>query len=146
MGKEETVSNFTIFTLFYGGIEMIITLTRQEVTSLMKVMDTIEENGSNELKEMLKDNKIISYKVGLTGSVEVQIKPEYMEEFLAVYEKFIGLFVSQTKALYESVCLFQQEAQRLSINTQERRHSYGRNQYSSYYGSRVHSFRRVIQF
>lgn len=113
MGKEEAIPNFTIFILFYGGIEMIITLTRQEVISLMKVMDTVEENGSNELKEMLKDNKIISYKVGLTGSVEIQVKPEYMEEFLAVYEKFIGLFVSQTKALYESVCLFKQEAQQV---------------------------------
>lgn len=113
MSKEVVVLNFTLFLYYYGGIVMIITLTRQEVTSLMNVMNAVEENGSNELKEMLKDNKIISYKVGLTGSVEVQIKPEYMEEFLAVYEKFIGLFVSQAKALYESVCLFQQEAEQV---------------------------------
>lgn len=90
---------------------MIITLTKQEFTSLMNVIDTIEGNGSNKLKKTLKDNKIVVYRITSVGLVEIQISSEHTEDFLAICEKFIGLFTSQTKALYESVCLFQQETE-----------------------------------
>jgi hypothetical protein len=92
---------------------MIISLTKQEVASLINIMDKVDGNGSNELKEMLKDNKIVTYSVKITGDVEVIVDSRYMLDFLNVYEKFIGLFVNQAKALYETTCLFQKEAEQV---------------------------------
>jgi hypothetical protein len=92
---------------------MIISLTKQEVASLINIMDKVDGNGSNELKEMLKDNKIVTYNVKITGDVEVIVDSRYMLDFLSVYEKFIGLFVNQAKALYETTCLFQKEAEQV---------------------------------
>lgn len=90
---------------------MLISLSCKEASVLVDIANSVESNGSNELKEIFKDNKVIKYEIAFDGTVSINVNPEYMVEFLTVYQKYIGLFVDQAKALYRTVCMFQEEAE-----------------------------------
>ena len=90
---------------------MKICITKKEVKSLLNVMDKIEDGASVEFKKALKDTKAVKFHVNLTGDVEVNVNEDYMEDFLDLYGKYIGLLVPQVKALYETVKMFQEEAE-----------------------------------
>lgn len=89
---------------------MKITLTRKELKTLRRIANSVETNGSNKLRESLNNNTLISHSVNIDGSVNITISPEYMEDYLEVYEKYIRLFAIQAKGLMETVSLFQEEA------------------------------------
>ena len=90
---------------------MKICITKKEVKSLLNVMDKVEDGASVEFKKALKDTKAVKFHVNLTGDVEVNVNEDYMEDFLDLYGKYIGLLVPQVKALYETVKMFQEEAE-----------------------------------
>ncbi len=90
---------------------MKIQLTKKEVKNTLAIMDKVEDGASVEFRKALKDTKSVKWHVGLSGDVEVEISEEYMSEFLAVYGKYIGLLVPQLKALYETIKLFQEDAE-----------------------------------
>lgn len=94
-----------------GECIMQIILTKNEARKLVRIMEDVENNSSNELKEMVKGSKIIHCKPILNGSIEIIVAPEYMDEFLTVYQRYIGLFVNQVQALARTVRLFQDEVQ-----------------------------------
>ena len=89
---------------------MKICITKKEVKSLLNIMDKVEDGASVEFKKALKDTKAVKFHVNLTGDVEVNVNEDYMEDFLNLYGKYIGLLVPQAKALYETVKAFQVEA------------------------------------
>ena len=90
---------------------MKICITKKEVKSLLNIMDKVEDGASVEFKKALKDTKAIKFHVNLTGDVEVNVNEDYMENFLNLYDKYIGLLVPQAKALYETVKMLQEEAE-----------------------------------
>ena len=90
---------------------MKICITKKEVKSLLNIMDKVEDGGAVELKKALKDTKAVKFHVNLTGDVEVNVNEDYMEDFLDLYGKYIGLLVPQVKALYETVKMFQEETE-----------------------------------
>ena len=90
---------------------MKICITKKEVKSLLNVMDKVEDGASVEFKKALKDTKAVKFHINLTGDVEVNVNEDYMEDFLDLYGKYIGLLVPQVKALYETVKMFQEEAE-----------------------------------
>jgi hypothetical protein len=95
---------------------MIITLTKREAREIAKAFNTMEKDGAKELKEATKGNKVITYNVTLNGSVEIQIAPDYLEEFLKTSGKYLALFVPQVQALHKTVCMFQEEIQAVGRN------------------------------
>lgn len=90
---------------------MKIQVTKKEVKSLLGIMDKVEDGASVEFRKALKDTKAVKWHVGLTGDVEIEINEDYMAEFLDLYGKYIGLLVPQIKALYETVKMFQEDAE-----------------------------------
>ena len=90
---------------------MKICITKKEVKSLLNIMDKVEDGASVEFKKALKDTKAVKFHVNLTGDVEVNVNEDYMEDFLNLYGKYIGLLVPQAKALYETVKAFQVETE-----------------------------------
>lgn len=90
---------------------MKIQLTKKEVKNTLAIMDKVEDGASVEFKKAIKDTKAVKWHIGLTGDVDIEINEEYMSEFLAVYGKYIGLLVPQIKSLYETVKLFQEDAE-----------------------------------
>ena len=90
---------------------MKICITKKEAKSLLNIMDKVEDGASVEFKKALKDTKAVKFHVNLTGDVEVNVNEDYMEDFLDLYGKYIGLLVPQVKALYETVKMFQEEAE-----------------------------------
>ena len=90
---------------------MKICITKKEVKSLLNIMDKVEDGASVEFTKALKDTKAVKFHVNLTGDVEVNVNEDYMEDFLDLYGKYIGLLVPQVKALYETVKMFQKETE-----------------------------------
>lgn len=90
---------------------MKICITKKEAKSLLNIMDKVENGASVEFKKALKDTKAVKFHVNLTGDVEVDVNEDYMEEFFDLYGKYIGLLVPQAKVLYETVKMFQEEAE-----------------------------------
>ena len=90
---------------------MKICITKKEAKSLLNIMDKVEDGASVEFKKALKDTKAVKFHINLTGDVEVNVNEDYMEDFLDLYGKYIGLLVPQVKALYEIVKMFQEEAE-----------------------------------
>ena len=90
---------------------MKICITKKEVKSLLNVMDKVEDGASVEFKKALKDTKAVKFHINLTGDVEVNVNEDYMEDFLDLYGKYIGLLVPQAKALDETVKAFQVETE-----------------------------------
>ena len=90
---------------------MKICITKKEVKSLLNIMDKVEDGASVEFKKALKDTKSVKFHVNLTGDVEVNVNEDYIEDFLNLYGKYIGLLVPQAKALYETVKMFQEETE-----------------------------------
>ena len=90
---------------------MKICITKKEVKSLLNIMDKVENGASVEFKKALKDTKAVKVHISLTGDVEVNVNEDYMEDFLDLYGKYIGLLIPQIKALYETAKTFQEEAE-----------------------------------
>lgn len=90
---------------------MKIYIAKKEVKSLLNIMDKVEDGASVEFKKALNDTKAVKFHVNLTGDVEVDVNEDYMEEFLDLYGKYIGLLIPQIKALYETAKMFQEEAE-----------------------------------
>lgn len=90
---------------------MKICITKKEVKNLLNVMDKVEDGASVEFKKALKDTKAVKFHINLTGDVEVNVNEDYMEEFLDLYGKYVGLLIPQVKVLYETVKMFQKEAE-----------------------------------
>lgn len=89
---------------------MKISLNNQEAKAFVNIACAVESN-IEELKELVKDNKVITFDIHSNGSVDIDINSDYTVEFLSVYQKYIGLAVDQLKALYKTITLFQQEAE-----------------------------------
>ena len=90
---------------------MKICITKKEAKSLLNIMDKVEDGASVEFKKALKDTKAVKFHVNLTGNIEINVNEDYMEEFFDLYGKYVGLLVHQIKALYETVKMFQEEAE-----------------------------------
>lgn len=90
---------------------MKIQITKKEAKSLLGIMDKVEDGASVEFRKALKDTKAIKWNIGLTRDIDIEISEDYMTEFLDLYGKYIGLLVPQIKALYETVKMFQKDAE-----------------------------------
>lgn len=89
---------------------MVITLSSRETAELKKIINSVDESGLEELKAELKGNRIITVKTSGLTRVEINVKEDYMADFLSVYSKYIGIAVNQVKALYLTVSAFSEEA------------------------------------
>ena len=56
------------------------------------------------------DNKVISYSVQpRKKEIEIEVTPDYVSDFLDVYDRFIGIIVDQTKALFKTALMLSEE-------------------------------------
>lgn len=93
---------------------MKITLTYKEACALKSIMEDVETGSLNELKKELKDNKIVSYSLKpVDKEVEITINPNYMTDFLEVYDRFIGVLINQGKSLIGTVMLLSEETDKV---------------------------------
>lgn len=89
---------------------MKIVLTGRELSAIKSIMEHTESGSVNELAKGLKDNKIISYSVQpLKKEIEIEVNPDYVSDFLDVYDRFIGIIVDQTKALFKTALMLSEE-------------------------------------
>ena len=89
---------------------MKIVLTGRELSAIKSIMEHTESGSVNELAKGLKDNKIISYSVQpLKKEIEIEVNPDYASDFLDVYDRFIGIIVDQTKALFKTALMLSEE-------------------------------------
>ena len=93
---------------------MKLILTQKEAIRLQNIMESAERGSTEELSALVKDNKIIQFKVcPIKKEVEVTVDENYMVDFLDVYDRFVGLFVSQVKTLAHTAELFAAEANKV---------------------------------
>lgn len=79
---------------------MQIKMTYKEMRSLKSVLRGLDENVLGELKKFKNTNGV---KVTLnTSGIVIDIAPEYFEDVMNVYNKYLGILVAQTKALYKT--------------------------------------------
>ena len=89
---------------------MKIVLTGRELSAIKSIMEHTESGSVNELAKGLKDNKIISYSVQpLKKEIEIEVNPDYVSDFLDVYDRFVGIIVDQTKALFKTALMLSEE-------------------------------------
>lgn len=89
---------------------MKIVLTGRELSAIKSIMEHTENGSINELAKGLKDNKVISYSVQpLKKEIEIEVNPNYVSDFLDVYDRFIGIIVDQTKALFKTALMLSEE-------------------------------------
>lgn len=89
---------------------MKIVLTGRELSAIKSIMEHTENGSVNELAKELKDNKVISYSVQpLKKEIEIEVNPDYVSDFLDVYDRFIGIIVDQTKALFKTAVMLSEE-------------------------------------
>lgn len=89
---------------------MKIVLTVRELSAIKSIMEHTESGSVNELAKGLKDNKVISYSVQpLKKEIEIEVNPDYVSDFLDVYDRFIGIIVDQTKALFKTALMLSEE-------------------------------------
>lgn len=88
---------------------MKIILTKKETKSLLNIMESVESGSVTDIKKSFKDNSKISYHILSDKCIELDVNPDYVEDFLKLYEKFIPIFVPQVKALYSTALLFENE-------------------------------------
>lgn len=89
---------------------MKIVLTGRELSAIKSIMEHTESGSVNELAKELKDNKVISYSVQpLKKEIEIEVNPDYVSDFLDVYDRFIGIIVGQTKALFKTAVMLSEE-------------------------------------
>lgn len=93
---------------------MKITLTQKEAVRLQTIMETAENGSVEQLKALVKDNKIMQFKIcPIKKEIEINISEDYMVDYLDVYSRFVGLFVSQTKALMHTAEVFGEETRKV---------------------------------
>ena len=89
---------------------MKIVLTGRELSAIKSIMEHTESGSVNELAKGLKDNKVISYSVQpLKKEIEIEVNPDYVSDFLDVYDRFIGIIVDQTIALFKTAVMLCEE-------------------------------------
>ena len=89
---------------------MKIVLTGRELSAIKSIMEHTESGSVNELAKGLKDNKVISYSVQpLKKETEIEVNPDYVSDFLDVYDRFVGIIVDQTKALFKTALMLSEE-------------------------------------
>lgn len=89
---------------------MKIVLTGRELSAIKSIMEHTESGSVNELAKGLKDNKVISYSVQpLKKEIEIEVNPDYVSDFLDVYDRFVGIIVDQTKALFKTAVMLSEE-------------------------------------
>lgn len=89
---------------------MKIVLTGRELSAIKSIMEHTESGSVNELAKELKDNKVISYSVQpLKKEIEIEVNPDYVSDFLDVYDRFVGIIVDQTKALFKTAVMLSEE-------------------------------------
>lgn len=90
---------------------MIIKLSKEEIKEFQNVMESAEPGSVDLFKLTIKDTKLVKFHLLIaSGSVEIVINKDYTVEFLQTYARYVGLFVSQTRALFETLRLFNEEA------------------------------------
>lgn len=90
---------------------MKISLTPKEAEQLKEIVSSVDEDILEDIVDSL-NSKLVKTKLSPTGVV-IKINPNYTEDFLAMYGKFMKLIVPQIKAVYETVIVFQQEAEKI---------------------------------
>ena len=89
---------------------MKIVLTGKELSAIKSIMEHTESGSVNELAKGLKDNKVISYSVQpLKKEIEIEVNPDYVSDSLDVYDRFVGIIVDQTKALFKTALMLSEE-------------------------------------
>lgn len=86
---------------------MKIILSFKEVKELKNIMETIEKDSCEAIVESFKNNKVLTCNVDMIKQqITVNIKEEYMIDFLAVYGKYAQVFVSQAKFIKNTIEAF----------------------------------------
>lgn len=93
---------------------MKLTFTKKEVKSFVNAVNLIEPNGIKALKSSINPKKV-SVRPLNGGSIEIEINPDYTEEALSVYEKYVVLLFSQTKALVQTAMLLKADINEIAI-------------------------------
>ena len=90
---------------------MKIIISNTEFTRLQITLESINSGMCKEFLAKLKDTHAISYKLHpTTEEVEVIIKEEYIKDACDVYQKYLGIIVSNLKSVIMTCELFAQEA------------------------------------
>lgn len=90
---------------------MRIIISNTEFTRLQRTLETIDSGMCNKLLSGLKDTHAISYKLHpITKEVEVIVEEEYIKDACDVYQKYLGIIVSNLKSVIMTCELFTQEA------------------------------------
>lgn len=89
---------------------MKIIISNTEFTCLQRTLESID-SGLKEFLAGLKDTHAISYKLHpTTKEVEVIVEEEYIKDACDVYQKYLGIIVSNLKSVIMTCELFTQEA------------------------------------
>lgn len=90
---------------------MRVIISNTEFTCLQRTLESIDSGMCKEFLARLKDTHAISYKLHPTAKeVEVIVKEEYIKDACDVYQKYLGIIVSNLKSVIMTCELFAQEA------------------------------------
>ena len=91
---------------------MVINFSKQEAIELQNIMESVEPGSVETFKESIKDNKLVQIRINpILGTLEITVNNDYSVEFLQAYARFVGVLVSQAKALIATIELFTAESQ-----------------------------------
>jgi hypothetical protein len=94
---------------------MVLIFTEQEAIELHNIMESAEPGSVETFKELTNNNKIVQFRTNIVSkALEVTIDKSYSVEFLHAYARFVGLFVSQAKALIATIESFTVESQAIA--------------------------------
>lgn len=90
---------------------MRVIISNTEFTCLQRTLESIDSGMCKEFLAGLKDTHAISYKLHpTTKEVEIIVKEEYIKDACDVYQKYLGIIVSNLKSVIMTCELFAQEA------------------------------------
>lgn len=89
---------------------MKVILSFNEARAFKKVMESIQKGSTNDLIDSLKNNKLVTVNVDVTKQdIIVNVKEEYMIDFLAVYNKYITILITYSKEIFKTLEYFTQD-------------------------------------
>lgn len=86
---------------------MKIILSFKEVKEIKNIMESVETGSSKAFIDSLKGNKVITCNIdAFNQKVSINIKEEYVVDFLAVYGKYTQILISQAKVIKSTLETF----------------------------------------
>lgn len=91
---------------------MKIILSLKEGMALKNIAEKAENGSFDTILEKVKNSKFVSYK-NKGHEIEITFDGNYTSDLLVIFGKYIGLFISQVRATFETIQAFQEDTDNL---------------------------------